>query len=1061
MDARIPLKAKTELCVVNRQKGRMIYIVDQEIGRGGSSLVYSGHYINNTGAARTVRIKECYPWGLRISREKTGALSVDDDDAEAFEEYKSRMREAFDIGNELAEASGLTNSVVGTIDLYDVNHTFYVISSYLEGTVLAPELFGSLKDAVTFIKSVAESIDKIHDRGYLYLDLKPDNLFVLKGTTELSVLFDFDSLIPLDRSLDKAMDDAVRLAFSHGFAAWELRTGRRDHIGKHTDVYGTGALFYYLLFEKAPEGSDCDKDAEYAYSHTRFAEFTYRDKLYQALTDFFHHTLPDYYPDRFQNMKEAVSQLAAIEKLADLSVPFICDSYIPKNVFMIGREWEEEQIREWFADNEKKCLFVTGMGGIGKSTLVRGCISACRKSFDSVLYLYYSGSLQRMIGDDYKICVNSLEKMEEESDGDYFKRKLICLKKLVAGTSTLLVIDDFEEEPGKDFVGLLDVGWKVIAITRSDVRAREREYETLCVGPIWEREALERLVCANLGREITDKEERRWLGQIIERFQGHTFILELVAKQMASSRLTAGAAAALAEKFGFSGLTLEKLDYVKDGKLYYDKLSNVITALFSVEGMSIQKRILMKVLSLFGASGLSVADFREMLCDPPRDLLYELEMEGWIQLVRENLSLHPVIGEAVRQWGWTEEYRDPVFAVLGWMYKKLRLEGIQEEYPKTLYRACESIKQMDKLVEEMPAAKKLLQNRLQKKGMDGEIAYERVAGSGKSAVTNRRLLARYLGLAENVLDSLRLKGVLKNTALYQDLLCCTILNMPSEREDFILSRSEELFAELDLRRANSEAVMRVYDYVVFLLCEKNEFEQASQKILSAAKLAVKRHSHFLWGMYYNMTAKYYGILMDKQSKRSRTDRLQEGYVSAEVLALEERALKKTVYHMRKSGRPERGQYITKCLLDHAVLLVKSSRESDKKISKMLDSAYRFMEEYVLDYSVIWQTYHLAQAWYYTLTEPNYRLMAEAVQRAVAIAVKRDCSELELMDQILIPCAGILMEWKLCGMAAEWLKTGIQICEGYPQVLPYVRKKLELYYFLLDIYFYHQKDFEVP
>ena len=68
MDHRIALKPNTPLCLSN-DSGEMIHcIIKNEIGRGGSCIVYEAVRITDTGDQTLYRIKEFYPYKLHISR---------------------------------------------------------------------------------------------------------------------------------------------------------------------------------------------------------------------------------------------------------------------------------------------------------------------------------------------------------------------------------------------------------------------------------------------------------------------------------------------------------------------------------------------------------------------------------------------------------------------------------------------------------------------------------------------------------------------------------------------------------------------------------------------------------------------------------------------------------------------------------------------------------------------------------------------------------------------------------------------------------------------------------
>ena len=85
MDTRIALEKGTTLDFENHQKGQVRYTIHKEIGRGGSCIVYDASYVNNTGKKRTVRVKECYPFKLHITRDIDGKLLASDSDKAAFD----------------------------------------------------------------------------------------------------------------------------------------------------------------------------------------------------------------------------------------------------------------------------------------------------------------------------------------------------------------------------------------------------------------------------------------------------------------------------------------------------------------------------------------------------------------------------------------------------------------------------------------------------------------------------------------------------------------------------------------------------------------------------------------------------------------------------------------------------------------------------------------------------------------------------------------------------------------------------------------------------------------
>ena len=129
MDTRVALKPHTELCFYNAHQGKCIYTITHEIGRGDSCIVYEATYRNNSQQLKKVRIKECYPFRLTISRISHELIPVDSEQ-EAFASCKKKMQFAFDLVNELFNTSGLTNFTSNMVDIYELNNTLYVVTTY-------------------------------------------------------------------------------------------------------------------------------------------------------------------------------------------------------------------------------------------------------------------------------------------------------------------------------------------------------------------------------------------------------------------------------------------------------------------------------------------------------------------------------------------------------------------------------------------------------------------------------------------------------------------------------------------------------------------------------------------------------------------------------------------------------------------------------------------------------------------------------------------------------------------------------------------------------------------
>lgn len=1070
MDTRIALKRGTLLRFRNHDHGQVTYKIEKEIGRGGLGLVYDAVYTDNEGCRNTVRIKECYPFSVNLKRQGNELLPVNPSDAAAFLDSQEKMKVSYRVNKELFYTNGLTNLISNTIDLYTANRTIYVASTYLQGQVLSCETAVSVKDAVSIVKSVARAVGKIHDRDFLYLDLKPDNIFILDGVREIVQLFDFDTLISLS-DIKARRADRDRISCTRGFAAPEQQGEKLLSLGRHTDVYGVGALLFYLLFRRAPDALDCGPYAEYRFSDCRFAGPNYQDRLFQVLPDFFHHTLTNYPVDRYQDMRQVVRELEEIEKYADTVVPFLISSQVSAPPVLEGREQELKVLEEWLDRPESSSLFVTGMGGIGKSTLVRGLIAEHRSDFDAVLYLYYKGSIQEMIADDMQMRINIVERMEEESTEDYFRRKLRIIRDLAAGKRILLVVDNFAGMPDADFVSLLDIGWKVITVSRAEVP--KTGYDTLKLQAIGDRESLYTLFECYAGRALAVG-ELPLVDDMINRVFGHTLALQLIARQVECSHISVEEAAALLREKGFAHMAPEKVDYVKDRQLYQDRVCEIIDALFQAGQLSVLKRAILKVASLFSASGVDIGSFTELITLSSKDEINELVREGWMQREGKRISLHPVIREVVWRWEWTEENRTFGLWLLLQLWKRIELESETENYP--LNRLGELLC-LKRAMETDDNVRNLIQNYVSRSGIEGEVALERIERIGQWNVTDRHKLRVLTSMAEEVLDACAEVETLRNTDVYDTLLYSTIRNVPPDREDYILRHGEELLSEWEKRtkhmaegersgleedeRASGEggncqeenekgavperSVLDLYERVVTIYGKQKNFRAAELFLQNAERAARSFRSPSLMGQYYMIAVGYYYAVIDGD--------YATGAKSRDIRKMEH-AIDRATRRLRKDLSDEGRLLYMKALLAKLYVLVCTCSRRRVKIRRLFRQVREIAEQYALKCAQIWQEYYLVKSWYYTLIDRDYEEMTACMAQAEEIVSVTADSALVRIERLILPWMHMLADFGEYGKAAELLKNGIQMCETEDcrGVVPYIREKVYLYACLLDMYY---------
>lgn len=1043
MDSRIALAANTQLHFQNKEGGAVRYTIIKEIGRGGSCIVYDATYETNTGVLKYVRIKECYPFKLRIERTNDGSLRADSADADQFEAAQNKFRSDFSLGNGLFYAEGLYDAITTTIDIYSGNGTTYLVSTFSPENTLATYRPQSLRVCVTLAKQVAQIIKRIHNEGFLYLDTKPDNVLVLDTYATRVQLFDFDSLIRMDAKGQCASVDprSVRVSFSKGFAAIELQMGKVKKLGRHTDVYGVGALLFYLLFGSTPTAADCESNATYDYTKCLYAKEEYPDKLFFALTDFFHNALANFYLDRYPNMENVIEALSRIEAISDPAKPYIKSNVITAPVATVGRQSELQALTEWLDDDSSPCIFITGMGGIGKSTLVRAFLSGQSIAFDNLLYLSFNGNLMRTLANDNTAFIHTVEKSDKESLEEYYCRKLLAFQKIIKGTRSVLVIDNYSGEISKDLADVISVGWKVIVISRKTPVGSA--YPVISVDALANQADLYRLFEHNLGSKLQSA-DYGYLDNIISQIKGHTLVLELIAKQIASSYLTLKEASELVDSHGFTAMAPEKVIYSKDADVYPETLRNIITALFEADHLSVQMKDLLKVMSLIDGVGVDIRLLHDVLAIESKDDANTLIRDGWMLLDGKVISLHPVIQETVHCWDWSDTSKSYAIKLMEHLFCELKVEEHREDYPKKLLWVMEASQESFK---KHPRLKKWFDRFTESQGIIGEAVRQRYDRCEDWSPADLKKIAFYVQLSEGILDNCKREPLLLTENIYLDLLYRTVVNMPRYREDFILERAEELLK--NPRSQNGFTIMKLYDCILSIYQERKDFDAASSKLKEAEDAAKKFGHNYVWAQYYDLLSDFYDHVLGGAYDAVEPD---EELLMKKMMD----AVDKTIRYARKSHRPGSKHLLAKTILSKATMLIRSEPESKKQIDKLLSEAEKIVFAETLPYAEVRCIYYMVKAWYATLVVPSFEDTIIYISKANEISNRITPTDLDEIDNMVIPSADMMCIWERHSYSAQLLMDGIKACEKNDSIVPYVRKKMELYRCLLDICFAWEK-----
>lgn len=1079
MDKRTALRKETELNFEN-QNGAVSFMIDSEIGRGASSIAYEAYYLNNSNQKKRVIIKECYPYYLDIIRNLDGSLSVasdkqnvgdsqlissteyssnadcdhsvSSDEASGFENEKELFRRSFEVENSLYEDIE-TNSLINFLNIYEKNNTVYTVSEKIFGKSLTKCLDESLKNKVTYVISTAKTIKKIHDAGFLYLDIKPDNIMSFDETPEIVKLFDFDSLVPMNE-IENALE--YRLSFTRGFSAPELVRGDRRKISKATDVYGIGALLFFCIFGETPDASASEKDAVFDFDLLKNQEGIYNQKLYSLITEFFHRTLSNYIPDRFQDFSDAITLLQKTVSVFDKEKLFLNSFGLYGQEVLIGREKEIHELSNFlecqnatsfayanyvsandaFQSNiyrsekneifqkepqyqetkyfDGNVIFLTGPRYIGRSAIVRFFLSENREAFDNIIYVNYTGSLLSMINDDNIFMVNGLERTVNDSDEAYFAEKTRALSKILKSENDVLVLcnyDRFDENLDR----IINLGWKVIITTEE--KALSEGFKRIDVGPLNIEEA-EALFHYHLSRDISFAEKQA-LQDLLPEINYHPFAVELIAKSVKAKDISLTEALRQMNIEGFSNIAREKISVSENGKYAHESVKNILYHLVDSADLDEETHLVLKFASLFENGGIVIKDTMELFSLETRDAFNFLLERKWAYLSNGRFILESFYLEMARSMHWTDE-------------EIIQLNAIIDEISSYIDGNGELYQNPD--------------HQNQEQYMD------------------------HLEFARQLIKSFSIDEIFCKSEKFLRLLDTTIINLPTEYDNFIIekgtwritqtvltnpSRDHEIFdkivdayllkGEPDKAFETTELMRKYYEG----LDEKLDTNASKQnrndgmKIIPAKlqKVPLNEQSvDWLMGYYYESLSSIYDFLVDGNYSED-----------SQNLKLLFSSIENAIKYFSKSNEKHARISDARLTLGKVNVMIRSGKYDDRKLmlGTMLHSTEQVIKKDAPHYSLETLGLHMVSGWYYTYIVPNFEKLNENINAAGEIADQIFAGRLIYLEQYAIPAANMYLESGNPDEAKNILNQSMDYCKSLVQSDSVIRAEYNILHYFLD------------
>ena len=456
------------------------YKVEAEIGRGGMGIVYRGH---DARLNRPVAIKVL----------SSPELSAED---------RARL---------LAEAQAAAQlnhpNVVTVYDALEADNQPFIVMELVEGRTLRSIPQPTIKESIDFVRQICSALAHAHAKGIIHRDLKPEN--ALLTPSGLVKLMDFG----LARHIEGTrMTKTGTLIGTFAFMAPELFQG--EAASPQSDLYALGLILYEFLTGNSP--FETNNLAILISQHLHKAA-TLPEEVASSLPDGLKELILqmlDKKPKNRPSSARAVETLlSSIQTDRVVTLPVLLDQLGVQSLDELIRsrtaeraEWEQKWKRKSYPKsaipaletgekeqilanrarelakgvqylNDHRILLITGMPGIGKSTLARTLLEFMPPespppfwyNFErqqssgntlGVLLDRISGYLEKILGSDVRDEILSFRNSPEHQASSYDVDVLIDA--LNQPTPLWLVFDNFEAILSKGGDHFLDDGLELL-----------------------------------------------------------------------------------------------------------------------------------------------------------------------------------------------------------------------------------------------------------------------------------------------------------------------------------------------------------------------------------------------------------------------------------------------------------------------------------------------------------------------------------------------------------------------------------------------------------------------
>ncbi len=507
-------------------------------------------------------------------------------------------------------------------------------AGYICVTSQSGDMFDKLFKRLSYIErlkvclATAKLVKEYHSNGYLCLDIKPSNIFILNDTYDFIQYIDYDSVIR-----KKQNSKTYFISSTPNWSAPEQHNPYEYNlISEKSDIFTLGEMVFYSLFERHSNIWEHRSFSNFSFEEIRDKKFS-SNLIHEYLTKLFRGTLLSSVNSRFSSVDDIIFLLKKI--VSELTNKYVLISgKVYPDPFFVGRAKEIREIDTALLHNDRVCVY--GIDGIGKSEIVKNYAFKYCRDYD-VIYLVYNSSLAYTICDNTLFQITEINRFTDETDEHYAIRKLDKLSEIIntQDRKYLMIFDEFnvgknELSNNQIWDKIVSMDIKVLIITHNTP-----EIETAIEINNLSSEELVQVFRKHCGVDFDDSQLAA-VEKIIEEADNHTSLVELLAKHMSSSFIETP------EKF-YSDLVKTGIFGLKKNEVEFnnrhDNIEQHIRRIFDLDNLSNDEVICLSEMCLMPPTGLSVNSFIEFWGYEDNNAINSLICKGWFKKDRSGFQV--------------------------------------------------------------------------------------------------------------------------------------------------------------------------------------------------------------------------------------------------------------------------------------------------------------------------------------------------------------------------------------------------------------------------------------